>query len=287
MTEKFALIGFASQATALLLANYMRRQGIQVDVVAGSNEGEYIIQLVDPADVEAAQQIAKEFIQQPRNPKYQDAAWDASERVQLKASTQTTLPNLQTIKQAPFTSFVAVLCCVVYALSLLDGYAFASEWLMILPWSQLSDTGQWWRLIGPAFIHFSVLHIVFNLLWWWVLGKQIENGLGIVFLLILFTISALVSNIAQLWVAGPNFGGLSGVVYALMGFVWWLGWLRPQWGIALSNSIIGFMLVWLVLGYADVLWVNMANTAHTVGLISGCLMAWVVVLISPQANKSR
>jgi len=33
-----------------------------------------------------------------------------------------------------------------------------------------------------------------------------------------------------------------------------------------------------VLGYTDVLWVNMANTAHTVGLISGCLIAAVLAL---------
>jgi GlpG protein len=34
-----------------------------------------------------------------------------------------------------------------------------------------------------------------------------------------------------------------------------------------------FLLGWLVLGYFDVLWVNMANEAHLFGLISGCLMA--------------
>jgi GlpG protein len=44
------------------------------------------------------------------------------------------------------------------------------------------------------------------------------------------------------------------------------------------------MLVWLVLGYADILWVNMANAAHTAGLITGCLMAGALALI---ANKRK
>lgn len=95
-------------------------------------------------------------------------------------------------------------------------------------------------------------------------------------LLLIFLVSAVFSNLAQALVSGPNFGGLSGVVYALLGFVWWAGWLKPSWGFALPKAVVGFMLVWLVLGYADILWVSMANTAHTVGLVSGCLMAWML-----------
>ena len=111
------------------------------------------------------------------------------------------------------------------------------------------------------------------------LGAKIERTLGISMLLIVFLVSATVSNAAQALFSDPVqgnlflFGGLSGVVYAVMGFVWWLGWLRPIWGLSLPNSIVGFMLVWLVLGYAHILWVNMANAAHTAGLISGCLLA--------------
>ncbi|MEL7442340.1 MAG: rhomboid family intramembrane serine protease, partial [Pseudomonadota bacterium] len=116
------------------------------------------------------------------------------------------------------------------------------------------------------------------------LGAKIERTLGMSMLLIVFLVSATISNAAQALFSDPVqgnlflFGGLSGVVYAVMGFVWWLGWLRPSWGLSLPNSIVGFMLVWLVLGYADILWVNMANAAHTAGLISGCLLAGALSL---------
>ena len=47
----------------------------------------------------------------------------------------------------------------------------------------------------------------------------------------------------------------------------------------ISKPIIGFLLFWLVLGYVDVLPVNMANTAHLLGLVSGCLLAAVNIFL--------
>ena len=58
-------------------------------------------------------------------------------------------------------------------------------------------------------------------------------------------------------------------------------------GLQLPNAIVGFMLVWLVLGYADILWVNMANAAHTAGLITGCVMAALISLLADKRKASR
>ena len=132
-----------------------------------------------------------------------------------------------------------------------------------------------------------MVHFVFNLLWWCMLGGRIEHKLGTSFLILLFVITAVVSNLAQLIAAGPNFGGLSGVVYGVLGFVWFIGWLRPSWGIDLPKPVIGFMLLWLILGYADILWVNMANAAHTAGLVSGCAIAWFLHLGAGSKDRHR
>ncbi len=184
-----------------------------------------------------------------------------------------TPPWLAIAKQTPFTSIILALCALVYIFSYFGASQPIEQAVIIRPLGVLMQTHEWWRLIGPVFLHFSVLHIVFNLLWWWVLGTQLERMFGTTSLVIMFLVSGVASNLAQLLVSGPNFGGLSGVVYALFGFVWWIGWLRPQWGIGLPRNLVLFLLAWLVLGYADILWVNMANEAHLFGLISGCLMA--------------
>lgn len=284
------LIAFNQQNAAYLLANYLTSQRIPADVVINSEErntnNEFIVVLQHAEHVDNAKIIVEDFLANPTNPKYQQAAWDCGKKVKLSSTSSTFSFNtvISNAIKAPFTSVVFLLCALVYGLSLLGLFSPIAQQLLMQPFSTLAQNHEWWRLLGPAFIHFSVLHIVFNLLWWCMLGAKIERTLGVSMLLLVFVVSAVVSNAAQALFSTPVqgdlflFGGLSGVVYAVMGFVWWLGWLRPTWGLSLPNSIVGFMLVWLVLGYADILWVNMANAAHTAGLVCGCILAGVVNL---------
>lgn len=278
------LIAFNQQSPAHLLANYLTSQHIQAAVV--QHDKEFVVVLDNHDHLDRAKIIADGFLANPTDPKYQQAAWDNGKNVRLAPSGNGfSMGNIITdAVKAPFTSVVFILCVAVYLLSLFGLFAPIAQHLLMQPFSILSQNHEWWRLLGPAFIHFSALHIIFNLLWWGMLGAKIERILGMSMLLIVFLVSATISNAAQALFSDPVqgnlflFGGLSGVVYAVMGFVWWLGWLRPSWGLSLPNSIVGFMLVWLVLGYADILWVNMANAAHTAGLISGCLLAGALSL---------
>jgi len=275
------LIAINNESYAHLLANYLTSQQLIAHVLPSQKEGEYVIVLEDDAKVEDAKAICEEFLRQPRHPKYQQAAWESGEQVALHPSRTNNLKigNLMSwAKEAPFAASVLFICTLVYALSWLGFFGYVEQYLKMQPFGQLQQTHEYWRLITPAFIHFSAIHFIFNVLWWSMIGSQIERIFGFTMLLVVFLVSAVASNLAQAIVSGPAFGGLSGVVYAVLGFAWWIGWLKPSWGLYIPKSIVIFMLIWLVLGYTDVLWVNMANTAHTVGLISGCLIAAVLAL---------
>ena len=284
MSTPLKLVAFSKEQPARLLTIYLIEQGINAEYQYTANEYSHAVMLLESNDQIKAKKLAEEFVINPNNEKYQTAAWQSGETVNLIPDKSfSAAKTLYDLKQAPFTSSILAICLLIYLLAIV-GVSGPYSWLQIQPIAMLAETGQWWRILGPALIHFSVLHIAFNLLWWWSLGKQIEITFGLSSLLLLFVFSAVVSNVAQLLVSGPNFGGLSGVVYALVGCVWWLGWLKPSWGISLPKSIVGFLLVWLVVGYLDVLPVHMANTAHTVGLICGCLFAWFLVATAKNGN---
>lgn len=137
--------------------------------------------------------------------------------------------------------------------------------------SQMLMDGQWWRLFSPDFIHFSLLHLVFNVLMLWVFGGQLEARKGSLFFVLFFVVVSVVSNVAQLIDAGYFFGGLSGVVYGLVGYTWL--WKKRDDRVFFPDALLGLSVVWLALGYTDFTeWVGlgrMANSAHLFGLLAG------------------
>ena len=283
-----SLISFSHEADAHRVRNYLVGEGIDAKVESDQG-GRFHVIVASQWDLPRARVLCEEVLRHPNDERIQQASWQHGEglhssAVAQKPSTRKT-PWLKTFLKMPVTGTVLLVCVAVFVLSFLGLFSTMAHSLMLQPLPVLWQSQQWWRILGPVFIHFSVMHILFNCLWWVILGRQVERRLGSSMLITLFLVTAVLSNGAQLLVSGPNFGGLSGVVYGLFGFVWWLGWLRPAWGLSIQPGLVIFMLIWLVLGYTGILWVNVANTAHTVGLISGCALAGLLSLGQSQREN--
>ena len=138
--------------------------------------------------------------------------------------------------------------------------------------------GQLWRLITPIFIHFGIMHIAFNMLWLYQLGSAIEQRQSSKRMLILVVIIAILSNFAQFFWSGPLFGGMSGVVYGLLAYLWVQGKFNPGAGLWLDKTTTLMMLIWFALCWSGLVG-NIANMAHTIGLITGAILG---LLYSPQ-----
>ncbi|WP_433248433.1 rhomboid family intramembrane serine protease [Streptosporangium sp. CA-135522] len=83
--------------------------------------------------------------------------------------------------------------------------------------------GEWWRLITGAFLHmplsvgsFALSHILFNMWALYVIGPQLERGLGSARFLALYLLSALGGSVA-VYLFGIAAVGASGAIYGMFG----------------------------------------------------------------------
>ncbi|WP_312935891.1 rhomboid family intramembrane serine protease [Pseudomonas sp.] len=191
-------------------------------------------------------------------------------------------------KACKVTAAVILLCLLVAGLTRLGDNLGFDGWFTFLPLhlegellyvTQLDQSlaeGQWWRLVSPMLLHFGVLHLAMNCLWFWELGRRVEVRQGSWALLGLTLLFSLVANLTQHFNSGPGlFGGLSGVLYGLLGYVWIFQRLAPNPQFALPRGVLVMMLIWLAVCLTGVVGKlgmgQIANGAHVGGLLVGCL----------------
>lgn len=261
------------QELAELLAQAFMQQGIAAELRQRPDGWQL---LVPGEEFARAQQLLDDYRRDPRQ--LNQAAWQGS-RATDKPRSLASL-SLGVRRFGHLTKLVAGLCVLIYLSRFVDGDRLYRAFLFPEELSFL--VYQPWRLFTPALLHFSVLHIAFNLIWWLDLGGQVERKQSPLRLLMLFLLVAAVSNVAQFLASGPLFGGLSGVVYGLLGYVWMQGRLNPASGLALPNPVLVLMLGWLALCWTGLLG-PVANWAHLAGLASGLLLGAFFVL----QDKSR
>lgn len=192
----------------------------------------------------------------------------------LRASWMTTLVLLLTLLVAGVTQLGDNLASIRW-LNFVD-FQRQGDYLLFVPLTDSLAAGQWWRLLTPMLMHFGLLHLAMNGLWYWELGRRIEARQGAGGLLALTLLFAGLSNAAQYLFGGPSlFGGLSGVLYGLLGYCWIFQRLAPTPAYRLPPGVLVMMLVWLLLcasGLMTALGLGaIANAAHVGGLLAGCL----------------
>ncbi len=132
------------------------------------------------------------------------------------------------------------------------------------------QAGEWWRLFTPVLLHASIMHILFNMWALWVLGPQIERGVGSWPFVALYLASAAAGGAFVFVLGQPNTiaVGASGAIFGLFGV--WANWAvrrrNTLYGRALLRQI-GFLLL---INAAIPLFVpSIAWQAHLGGLIAG------------------
>jgi GlpG protein len=270
------LQSFAEQADLLPITQALWQHKIPHRVRQVNAEQQLWLQNASQAD--AALAICAEVLASAKG----DALGPPPSAVKTSALSWVRLSSISSwLRQLPVTGLTLGLVVLVAIITQLGASLTTAAWLTFYP--LIIDTQvylvtgyehlwrQPWRLISPILLHFGWLHIVFNSLWWLDLGRRIEAQSRWV-LVMLLLLTGLAGNLAQAWQGASLFGGLSGVIYGLLGYIYIIDRFNPQ-RYYLPQSILLFMLLWLILGLTDVLSVvgfgSMANMAHLGGLLAG------------------
>lgn len=153
------------------------------------------------------------------------------------------------------------------------------------PLFEKEQQGEFWRLFTPCLLHADILHLLFNMLWVAVLGKQMEFKLGKGRYLFFILAVGIGSNLAQYFMSGSNFLGFSGIICGMLAFIW-VRRRKAAWeGYQLQPGTIGFIGFFILLMfaiqlvsfiseyfYAYHLPLSIANTAHLAGACLGYLL---------------
>jgi len=145
--------------------------------------------------------------------------------------------------------------------------------------------GEFWRLFTPVLLHGGWLHIIFNMAWLFMLGRQIEERIGKPRYILLSLLLGIIGNVAQYLISGPIFLGYSGIITGMVGFIWIRQKIAPWEGYPLQRPVIIFITVFVIAMVAleiismtlqffrvTEVYPSIANTAHVIGGFFGVLL---------------
>jgi len=281
------LIGrLSSESNANTFGDYLTCLDIR-NTVEPEPDGTWAVWVFSEDQLEASHKALADFVANPKDPKFGRAAQKAGairqreekEKNEFAKRVQTPETMWGAYGLGPLTLVLIGACA---GLAVVAGFPPAGmRYYQYLFMGFPSDgvflpeirQGEVWRLITPIFIHMSLIHLLFNMLWLKDLGSMIEVRQGSLKLLLMVMVIGVGSNLGQAWVGGPVFGGMSGVVYGLFGYIWMRGKLEPLSGLRLHPTNVVIMVGWFFLCLFNVPFMpHIANGAHAVGLGMG--MIW-------------
>lgn len=253
-------------------------------------------QVVEAGSAEAAQAVR--------------AAYNAWRRGELPVPSVVRAPQaagqvpraLLAAARYPTLTVLCLLALVVapFSTGLLRADAFVASLFFVDPYNpalsplEVLATFELWRWVTPMLLHFSAVHLLFNIAVTVEFGRRIEFRRGSLGLLGIVLGTAAVSNsaqyLAQYLAAEPaGFGGLSGVAYGLLGYVVVSQRRQPDdpvWRVHMG--FVWSLLIFLVIFSTGITesFLPVANAAHWAGLVTGAALALLPGLKSDKVAPS-
>jgi len=217
-------------------------------------------------------------------------------RPQIKADEEFEAKLIAQSPRFPITVALVAINTVVFIATLIAG----AEWFfpvgrMQIAWGSnfgpYTTDGEWWRLFTSLFIHFGLVHLVFNMIALILFGPLVERLYGSVNYLLIYLLAGLAGSLASLsWRPEINSAGASGAIFGLLGALL-AAQLRagdtfpPDIVRPMRKTALAFLGLSLCAGFR---YKGIDNAAHLGGVAAGFLLGLVAARpITGSSSYSR
>ena len=173
--------------------------------------------------------------------------------------------------EALVTKALIAINVAIYLIGVVQGAGISNPggelYLHTILFGPLVALGDWWRLITSAFLHASVLHIVFNMLALWWFGAPVEEYLGRVRFVLLYLVSGLAGSAGALLVTPTTpVLGASGAIFGILGAMVVIEYQQTGrlGGNAMTLIVINLAITFVI--------PNISWGGHIGGLVGGVLV---------------
>ena len=157
----------------------------------------------------------------------------------------------------------------------------------------LLQSGEWFRLITPIFIHAGILHLLLNSYALWMVGMQVEKLYGSARFLLIYLLSGVGgvagSYFGQMFLHRPDAPsvGASGAIFGFFGVLAVFGFryrseLPPAIRRAVTAGVLPVIAINLFIGFSIPF---IDNSAHIGGLLTGAALTLIIPYIAPGRER--
>ena len=142
--------------------------------------------------------------------------------------------------------------------------------------------GRWWTLLTATYLHGSLLHILFNMLWLRQIGHWIEELFGASRFLLIYTVAGIAGALLSSLMGTTYLVGASGSIFGLYGALLFYGRAR---GGTFGSALFRQAMIWAAIGFFFGLTMpNVDNWGHLGGLVGGLAIS---LLLGYQARQRQ
>ena len=143
--------------------------------------------------------------------------------------------------------------------------------------------GEWYRIVTSAFLHYGLIHILFNMYALWSLGPVLEQAAGKVRFGIVYAMSLAAGSLGALLLSPQVMtAGASGAIFGLRGALFMA---HRSMGVPFKNSpLLWILVINLVITFAIP---GISAGGHVGGLLGGALAGWLIFDVGRRPNVDQ